>query len=197
MTADWLAGLPDDIHGKLVGFGLTGPRASAVTLGAFLDRFIAGRPDVKESTRGSYDRARGSLLAYFDADRSLSSITPADAEAWRVWLKTAGNRRDNHRRDMAENTVRRRTGLARQFFAAAVRWKLIAENPFYGLTASVGGKRGAAVLRLPGDDRPGDRRRPPMRSGGSSSRWPGGAGCGALRRCWRCDGKTSTCPPAG
>ena len=40
---------------------------------------------------------------------------------------------------MADNSVRRRTGLARQFFLHVVKRKLIAENPFDGLAAAVRG----------------------------------------------------------
>ncbi|MHC4563838.1 MAG: tyrosine-type recombinase/integrase [Planctomycetota bacterium] len=40
---------------------------------------------------------------------------------------------------MAENTVRRRCGMAKQFFRAAVRRKLIPSNPFEDLKASVRG----------------------------------------------------------
>lgn len=38
---------------------------------------------------------------------------------------------------MAKSTVRRRTGIARQIFRSAVRMKVLAENPFDGLSATV------------------------------------------------------------
>ena len=38
---------------------------------------------------------------------------------------------------LADNTVRRRCGIAKQFFQAAVRRRLIAENPFVDLVAAV------------------------------------------------------------
>jgi integrase len=40
---------------------------------------------------------------------------------------------------MEDNSVRRRTGLARQFFRHAMKRKLITENPFDGLAAAVRG----------------------------------------------------------
>ena len=138
-VAEWLGGLPRETHAKLVQYGLADGRANAVLLGEFLDNFIASRPDVKPATLGSYDRARQSLLAYFSRDRPLGSITPADANAWRVWMKTEGNRRDKTNKTMAENTVRRRSGLAKQFFSEAIANRLITENPFAELNANVKG----------------------------------------------------------
>jgi len=74
--AEWIKGLPAKMHGKLVVHGLAAGRADTVTLGDFLDRFIAARADVKPETTGSYDRARQSLLAYFDRGRSPRSRRP-------------------------------------------------------------------------------------------------------------------------
>jgi integrase len=52
-------------------------------------------------------------------------------------LRREGNKRDKDRKTLEENTVRRRTSFARLIFSTAVRWKLIAENPFQGLAVSV------------------------------------------------------------
>lgn len=73
----------------------------------------------------------------FGADRQLESITVRDAEEWRQWLATEGNKRDKKRDRLSDNTVRRRTGVARQIFATAIRWRFITENPFAGLATTV------------------------------------------------------------
>ena len=52
-----------------------------------------------------------------------------DADSWRLWLITD--------QKLADNTVRRRCGLAKQFFRAAQRQRLITENPFADLKATV------------------------------------------------------------
>jgi integrase len=52
----------------------------------------------------------------------MGSITAGDADSYRIWLGTAGKQ--------AENTVRRLCSRAKQFFRAALRQKLISENPF-------------------------------------------------------------------
>ena len=66
-------------------------------------------------------------------------MTISDAEKWRIWLKTTGNRRDKERREMAEETVRRRTGTVKQFFKAAMKRGYVESNPFEGLLSSTQG----------------------------------------------------------
>jgi integrase len=69
------------------------------------------------------------LVDFFGTGKRLRDITAGDADAWRIWLaKQEG---------LAENTVRRRSGIAKQFFRAAVRRKLLVENPFADLAAAV------------------------------------------------------------
>lgn len=103
--------------------------AACAMLGDFIECYILGRGDVKAATGISYSNAERNLKTFFGADAPLNSITPARAEEWRNWLKS-------HER-LAPNTIRRRTGIARQFFRAAAKRGLIAENPFEGLAASV------------------------------------------------------------
>src|SRR5580704_15316892 len=55
-TAQWLADIGEKLHRKLMAKGLVGPRKSAeapklTKLGAWLDSYLAGRPDVKPNTR--------------------------------------------------------------------------------------------------------------------------------------------------
>lgn len=127
-TARWIAELADDMHGKLAAVGLIQPRQS-MKLGAFLDAYVEGRADVKSGTATVYGHTKRCLLAFFDKDRDLRTITPADADAFRVNLATTEG--------LADNTVRRRMGIAKQFFRAAVRKKLLAENPFDGQSTMV------------------------------------------------------------
>jgi hypothetical protein len=56
----------------------------------------------------------------------------AGAEEWQRWLSTDGDKRDLENKALQGNTVRRRTGAARQIFATAIRWKLLRDNPFAG-----------------------------------------------------------------
>ena len=100
-------------------------------LGAFLDAYIDGRSDVKGSTETVYGHTKRCLIKYFKAEKPIAEITPGDADEWRRWLALAkGKGRADGGQGLAENTVRRRCGIAKQFFRAAVRKKLITENPF-------------------------------------------------------------------
>jgi integrase len=99
------------------------------------------RPYRKESTLTVLKQTRRCLVGYFGADKRLADVTSADADQWRVWLATEGNVRDNDRDTLSENTIRRHSGRARQFFAAAVKRKLIASNPFSELPTAVRGNQ--------------------------------------------------------
>ncbi len=106
--------------------------AKSITLGDWLQQYIDERKDVKGSTRETYEKARDCLIAHFGKGKKLRDIRPEDAKRWRIWLGTEGNRRDKDRKTMADSTVRRRTGKAKQFFDEAVARKLIDSNPFTG-----------------------------------------------------------------
>ena len=125
-TSAWVGSRDDVLYGKLAAVGLVPARESAATenqaatLGLFLDQYIGGRTDIKPSTRCNLEQVRRNLVDYFGADRLLASITPGDADEFRVNLLDK----------LGENTVRRNCGRAKQFFRAAVRKQLIRENPF-------------------------------------------------------------------
>jgi len=127
----WLSSLDDGLYSRIAAVGLA-PRRASMTLSAFIDDYIKARSDVKPSTTTIWKRTKRHLIDYFGADRGLRSITAGDAERWRLSLIEKG---------LADNTVRRTCGLAKQFFAAAVRHRLIDENPFSGLVAAVRANR--------------------------------------------------------
>jgi hypothetical protein len=136
-----------------------------LTLGAFLEAYIKGRSVVKGATALVYRHTQQCLVDYFGVSKPLGEVTAGDADDWRRWLATEDKLADGtiRRKRLGENTIRRRCGVARQFFRAALRKRLIAENPFgemkgysvrsnkardYYLTAA-GGRR-QSRRRLPG-----------------------------------------------
>ncbi len=129
-TAEWIAEAPETIRRRLERVGLIGrrERAEMPTLGAWLERYITGRKDVKPRTLSNYEQARTSLLAFFGDGRPLDEINNGEAEDFRVWLRTEKN--------LSEGTTRRRCKRCKQFFAAAVKRRIIAENPFDGIKCS-------------------------------------------------------------
>ncbi|WP_231615991.1 tyrosine-type recombinase/integrase [Novipirellula artificiosorum] len=142
-TADWLSGIDDDLRNKLARCGLCESVAKRVarvlTLEKWIDEYIGERQDVKDSSKISYRQAKANLIDFFGRKKMLRNITPAEGKRWRVWLKTKGNRRDKKRKTMAEDTVRRRTATAKQFFAEAVERGYMPADPFAKLPSAIQG----------------------------------------------------------
>ncbi|MHC4581371.1 MAG: tyrosine-type recombinase/integrase, partial [Planctomycetota bacterium] len=128
-TTKWLTGLDEVMYDKLAAVGLVAPRSST-TLGAFLDTYIRGRSDVKGGTRTVYGHTKRNLVAFFGENKPMRDITEDDADQWRLFLLEQG---------LSENTVRRRSGLAKQFFKTALKRKLVTFNPFTDLKVAVKG----------------------------------------------------------
>ena len=121
----WVATLDGPLADRLAAVGLVPKRQRACcpTLADFLDQYIGGRTDVKQSTREHLQRARRDLLAFFGPDKLLSDVAPGEADEFRIFLF----------RRLAENTVRRICGRAKQFFRAAYRKRPIPSDPFADL----------------------------------------------------------------
>ena len=158
-TSRWASRLEPRLRFKLETVGLVAPiskpalqkQSAPMELNAFIEWYLGRRKNVKESTKETWLKTQGNLIAFFGADCRLDSIKKTDAAAWRDWLANEGNIREGKTRkdkngnetrgrtSLADNTVRRRTGIAKQFFHYAIDSKLITENPFTGLAASVHG----------------------------------------------------------
>lgn len=129
-TADWIRRIEDQLHDRIARSGLIDHRERS-TLGTFIDKIMAEAAlESKPSTMAVYGRARKLLIRCFGEDRRIDSITEQCAAEFRVFLKTEAG--------LSENTVRRMSGMARQFFGVAVEGDLIAKNPFRKLTSKVG-----------------------------------------------------------
>lgn len=127
-TIAWLADLGDDLHKRLAATGLVQPRASSL-LGEFLASYIEERTDVAESTKRKWNSTHQSLLDFFGEKKSLREITPGDADTWR--RKLGGGKH------LSENTRRKHTAVAKVFFNAARKKRLIESNPFEHLAATI------------------------------------------------------------
>ncbi|HAN99426.1 MAG TPA: hypothetical protein DCQ98_19290 [Planctomycetaceae bacterium] len=132
---EWVDAIDDDLRDRLVRGGLVVPRRRR-SLGDLVDAYVESRPKISAATKVRDRQVTGLLVEKFGRDCPLDSIGRRDAEAWRRWLGTQ-NRRDSNRDELADNTIRRRTGVARQVFAVAIRWGWLTTNPFEGLSANV------------------------------------------------------------
>jgi integrase len=132
-SAGWLAAIDDSIHEKLSNVELVEARQKAddvrpetVTLGEHLERYFVSLGQQKRMTGLNYARARRLLEEFFGKDRKLSTIHGGDADDYKTWLLSPTKNRKAFAPASASVDLRR----ARQFFKAAVRRKLIADNPF-------------------------------------------------------------------
>ncbi len=126
-TAEWLSKLDEELIDRLASVGLAASRGRT-TLERFLEDYVKARSDVKPSTKLVYGHTKRNLVQFFGPSKLLRDITRGDADDWRLWLAE---------QRLADNTVRRRSGIAKQFFKAAVRKDLIGSNPFEDLTCVV------------------------------------------------------------
>jgi integrase len=118
-TARWVAGIGDELAGRLAAVGLI-PRRRTATLGQWLADYRQHRADVSKGTSTNYGIVANRLLAFFAAERPLHNITAADTDRWLVFLK----------QEYAGATVAKSVKVARQFWAQAIRDGLADENPF-------------------------------------------------------------------
>jgi len=129
--AVWLRGIEPKLRDKLAAVGLCASREKA-TLRSFIDAYLARRTDAKSTTQTIWRRTRIHLCEFFGEDKPLREITGGDAKDFRLFLLT--DQKDSTgtitRRRLAENTVRRTCGIAKQFLQDAVDRELLERNPF-------------------------------------------------------------------
>lgn len=133
-TSVWIGGLDSVLYDKLAAVGLVPEREpkpdeakpEGATLAGFIKQYIAARPGMKPNTLKNYRQTERSLVSYFGADRTLAEITAGDCDDWKAAQEAKGN---------APATIGRNVKRARQFLRAAVRKKLIADNPMQDVKA--------------------------------------------------------------
>lgn len=118
--AGWLASIDDTLRSKLAAVGLCEARESAL-LGLFIAKYVEGRTDVKPSTKEVWRQGETGLIDFFGRDKPLRDVSPGDADRYKLHL--IGKK-------LAPMTVRKRLQFATMIFRAAMRQRLIADNPF-------------------------------------------------------------------
>ncbi|MEN6578466.1 MAG: phage integrase SAM-like domain-containing protein [Phycisphaerales bacterium] len=115
----------DTLHERLAKVGLVEHRdkAPVTMLGQFTTNYIESRrADAKPRTIINPNVSRRELVRFFSKDRPMQDITSGHAIEFRSAMLGRG---------LADNTVRRHLGRARQFFAVAIDKGLIQKNPFF------------------------------------------------------------------
>jgi len=120
-TTRWLASIDDRLYEKLAAVGLA-PERSGATIGAWLEQYLDEREDdLKPESLRKLEQTKAKLLAHFNEETPLRKISHEDAAAWRRFLKDLG---------LSEAAIKTHSGNAKTMLAAAVRRKVITENPF-------------------------------------------------------------------
>ena len=135
-TTRWLTTIDDVLANRLAAVGLI-PKRDSASLASFIDSYIGSRNSAQALMKQLYVRTRDLLVEHFGASKPLRDITVGDAEAFREWLIGLKDR-PTRSGEFSENTIRRRCGQARQFFSAALKKRLIDENPFDSRKVTVG-----------------------------------------------------------
>ena len=130
--AQWVASVEVRLARKLAKVGLiAAPEAKATTtLGPFLQTYIDGRADLKPATKIVRGQSIRDLTDFFGECRDVRTITAGDADEFKLFLIG---------RELAPTTIHKRLQVARSFFHAMRRRKLIDENPFDGVKAAASG----------------------------------------------------------
>ena len=130
-TSKWIADMPSGLRKRLEALGLIEPpknKATGWTVGAFIADYIQRRTDVKEPTKRKWKDVERKLNAFF-RDDNIEDVTIEQAKNFRVYLKTTVG--------LSDNSIRRHTGICRQFFDSAVNAEIIRKNPFKDKTIPV------------------------------------------------------------
>ena len=120
-TAVWLDGIGQQLRERLAKVGLVDGSKKVFTVVEWIRRYCEDRKTVKPITKVTWGNILRNLSEFFGDEKRLDDVTPADADRFAEYLLTSG---------LAPATVARRLQMAQQFFRAAVRAKLITENPF-------------------------------------------------------------------
>lgn len=127
-TADWLHGVGDVLAKKLAEAGLIEPR-NIYTLFDFIDEHFKNQTDWKSRTRARHEVTKNYLLEHFDRSTLLRDVTEADADAFARFLKEKESIK-------SEATRAKHVSNARSYFRAAIRRRIIRDNPFVGIRIS-------------------------------------------------------------
>jgi len=126
-TAFWLTEVESVLRSKLESVGLVDrlepvEAPQSQTLEAFLKLFLEKNSQGKKpATLIVWGQAIDGLNDYMPAGIALSAVTAGHAIGFANHLKA---------RRLAQSTIYKRVGFARQFFGFAVNWELIEKNPF-------------------------------------------------------------------
>lgn len=128
-TTEWLRTIDETLRSRIAKTGLIEERKSAV-LSEYIVAYIDRRVDAKPGTKLKWKATQVQLNAYFGEGRDIRTVTPGDADAFRLMLVDSDTRQGGK---MMPNTIAKHIKVASLFFNAALRDEIISRNPFSGV----------------------------------------------------------------
>ena len=123
-VATWTANIGDELHAKLVRADLLKQRQRR-TLETFIADYITERSDWKPGTLTTFRVATEKITAFFGKDTPLESVTAEQCHKYKAELIG----------DYSQGYTAKNVEWAKSLFTAAVKRKLIVENPFATVVA--------------------------------------------------------------
>lgn len=122
-TAEWVGSIDDVLYDKLVAVGLVPKRVPVghANLEGFIDQHVKSRVNVKPATKEIWKQGKRGLIDFLGAATPIRDVSPGDADKYKMHLEAA---------KLAPMTIRKRVQFAKMIFRAAVRNRVIRENPF-------------------------------------------------------------------
>lgn len=113
---------------EMAGSGILPADGGAKTLGKYLERYAALRPDLAVATDARYAAANVRLLSFFGTDTRMDKVTPQAANDFLAHLKTAKGLKSE--KPISDFTAWGIATYARQVFEEAERDGWVTLNPF-------------------------------------------------------------------
>ena len=136
-TSKWANELTGRIRERLAVYGFVGAERKHIGGDAsrlvkpFFDSYISKRTDLKPSTLYKYEQSAKYFTDFVGPNRLLADVTPADVDAWRLWLVTSAKQSADGKTTsgLSQSTANKIAKRVKQLFAQAVRAKLLSESP--------------------------------------------------------------------
>lgn len=130
-TTKWFQTRQTWLKKRIAATGLAELTIQVASVGQLVAYFAEHNQHLAPNTCSFQMRTGRSLTDYFGANRSISSITKADAAEFRTWMETKDCREGPRKgKGLAPATASRRAKHAKRLFQLATDKKWISENPF-------------------------------------------------------------------
>lgn len=130
-TRRWARSISARIRNRIAAWGLLAQTEAAAalpgTIGDFSQHYIDSRDDWSQASRRRMSVVRRLLVAQLGHDTALAAVSPSDAERFARHCRSTITAKSHSGKTISD---------ARQFFAAAVKSHLLADNPFAGINAA-------------------------------------------------------------